>query len=83
MKRQTEREQLIRLTVKTLDQVFIMQTIERLGCSQFEAQALTNLVLASRSAPDTNTDNGPELSNPIGVGIGIAIGIEIDMHVFP
>ena len=44
MKRQTEREQLNRLTVKTLDQVFIMRAIEGLGCSRFEAQALTNLI---------------------------------------
>jgi len=39
-----EREQLNRLTVKTLDQVFIMRGKERLDCSQFEAEALTNLV---------------------------------------
>jgi hypothetical protein len=32
------------LTVKTLDQVFIMRVKEGLGCSQFEAEALTNLV---------------------------------------
>jgi hypothetical protein len=44
MKRQPEREQLNRLTVKTLDQVFIMRAQEGLGCSQFEAQALTDLV---------------------------------------
>lgn len=44
MKRQTEREQLHRLTVKTLDQVFIVRALEGLGCSQFEAQALTDLV---------------------------------------
>ena len=44
MKRQSEREQLNRLMVKTLDQVFIMRAIEGLGCSQFEAQALTNLI---------------------------------------
>ena len=44
MQRQREREQLNRLTVKTLDQVFIMRAKEGLGCSQFEAQALTDLV---------------------------------------
>jgi hypothetical protein len=44
MKRQTEREQLNRLTVKTLDQVFTMRAKEGLGCSQFEAEALTDLV---------------------------------------
>ena len=44
MKRQPEREQLNRLTVKTLDQVFIMRVKEGLGCSQFEAEALTGLV---------------------------------------
>jgi hypothetical protein len=44
MIRQPEREQLNRLTVKTLDQVFIMRGKEGLGCSQFEAEALTNLV---------------------------------------
>jgi hypothetical protein len=32
------------LTVKTLDQVFIMRVKEGLGCSQFEAEALTGLV---------------------------------------
>ena len=44
MIRQPEREQLNRLTVKTLDQVFIMRGKEGLGCSQFEAEALTHLV---------------------------------------
>jgi len=44
MKRQNDREQLNRLTAKTLDQVFILQAIDGLGCSQFEAQALTDLV---------------------------------------
>jgi len=44
MKRQPEREQLNRLTVKTLDQAFIMRVKERLGCSQFEAEALIGLV---------------------------------------
>jgi hypothetical protein len=32
------------LSVKTLDQIFIMRAKEGLGCSQFEAEALTNLV---------------------------------------
>ena len=41
MIRQPEREQLNRLTIKTLDQVFIMRGKEGLGCSQFEAEALT------------------------------------------
>jgi hypothetical protein len=44
MTRQPEREQLNRLTVKTLDQVFIMRAKEGLNCSLFEAQALTDLV---------------------------------------
>jgi hypothetical protein len=44
MIRQPEREQLKRLTAKTLDQVFVMRAREGLGCSQFEAQALTELV---------------------------------------
>jgi hypothetical protein len=44
MIRQPEREQLKRLSVKTLDQVFIMRAKEGLGCSLFEAEALTELV---------------------------------------
>ena len=44
MIRQSEREQLNRLTAKTLDQVFAMRVKEGMGCSQFEAQALTDLV---------------------------------------
>ncbi len=44
MTRQSEREQLNRVSVKTLDQVFITRVREGLGCSLFEAQALTNLV---------------------------------------
>jgi hypothetical protein len=44
MVRKTEREQLSRLTVKTLDQVFIARAKEGLNCSLFEAQALTDLV---------------------------------------
>ena len=43
MRRQPECEQLNRLTVKTPDQVFIMRVKEGLGCSQFEAEALTDL----------------------------------------
>jgi hypothetical protein len=39
MVRKTEREQLDRLTVKTLDQVFIARAKEGLNCSLFEAQA--------------------------------------------
>jgi hypothetical protein len=44
VKRQPEREQLNRLTVKTLDQVFTIRVKEGLGCSQFEAEALTGLI---------------------------------------
>jgi hypothetical protein len=44
MIRQPEREHLNRLTVKPLSQVFIMRAKEGLGCSQCEAEALTNLV---------------------------------------
>jgi hypothetical protein len=44
MKRQPQLEQMHRLSVKTLDQVFIARAREGLGCSLFEAQALTDLV---------------------------------------
>jgi hypothetical protein len=44
MIRHPGQEQLQRLTVKTLDQVYIMRAKEGLGCSQFEAEALTSLV---------------------------------------
>ena len=44
MIRQPARQQLHRLTVKTLDQVFIMRVKEGLGCSYFEEKALTDLV---------------------------------------
>jgi hypothetical protein len=44
MIRDTEREQLNRLAVKTLDQIFVMRAREGLGCSMFEAEALTDLV---------------------------------------
>jgi len=44
MIRNPAHEQRNRLTVKTLDQVFIMRVKEGLGCSQFEAAALTDLV---------------------------------------
>jgi hypothetical protein len=44
MIRSFEREQLTRLSVKTLDQVFVMRAKEGLGCSQFEAEALTGLI---------------------------------------
>ena len=42
-RRHAEREQLNRLTVKALDQVFVMRAGKRLVCSQFRGQALTNL----------------------------------------
>lgn len=44
MIRNTEREQLNRLAVKTLDQIFIMRLKEGLGCSMFEAEAITDLI---------------------------------------
>jgi len=44
MKRQPELEQMHRLSVKTLDQVFVARAQEGLGCSLFEAQAPTELV---------------------------------------
>jgi hypothetical protein len=44
MIRDTEREQLNRLAVKTLDQIFIMRLKEGIGCSMFEAEAVTDLV---------------------------------------
>ena len=44
MIRDTEREQLNRLAVKTLDQIFVMRLKEGLGCSMFEATAVTDLV---------------------------------------
>jgi hypothetical protein len=44
MIRQPQFEQINRLNVKTLDQVFIARAQEGLGCSLFEAQALTELV---------------------------------------
>jgi hypothetical protein len=44
MRQQEEREQLNRISVKTLDQVFITRVRAGLGCSLFEAQALTDLV---------------------------------------
>ena len=44
MKRQPELEQIHRLSVKTLDQVFVARALEGLGCSLFEAQALTELI---------------------------------------
>ncbi len=43
MIRELEREQLNRLTVKTLARVFIMRAKEGLGFSQFEAEALTDI----------------------------------------
>ncbi len=44
MIRQPDQEKKHRLSVKTLDQVFVKRTQEGLGCSLFEAQALTDLV---------------------------------------
>jgi hypothetical protein len=44
MIRQPKHEQHQRLTVKTLDQVFIARVQEGLGCALFEAQALTDLI---------------------------------------
>lgn len=44
MIRNTEHEQLNRLAVKTLDQIFIMRLKEGLGCSMFEAEAITELI---------------------------------------
>lgn len=44
MIRDFEREQLNRLAAKTLDQIFIMRMQEGLGCSMFEAEAVTDLV---------------------------------------
>lgn len=44
MERQPELEQVQRLTVKTVDQVFVARALEGLGCSLFEAEALTELV---------------------------------------
>lgn len=44
MIRQPELEQIHRLSVKTLDQVFVARAREGLGCSLFEARALTELV---------------------------------------
>jgi hypothetical protein len=42
--RNAEREQLNRIAVKTLDRIFLTRAKEGLGCSMFEAQALTELV---------------------------------------
>lgn len=44
MIRQPKRSQTNRLTVKTLDQVFIARACQGLSCSLFEAQALSELV---------------------------------------
>ena len=43
-KRQRESEQIHRLSVKTLNQVFVAPPREGLRCSPFEARALTELV---------------------------------------
>src|SRR4030042_2709480 len=42
--RQPKQEQINRLMVKTLDQIFIARAQDGLGCSLFEAHALTELV---------------------------------------
>ncbi len=44
MIRQPEREQIRRLAVKALDRVFVARARDGIGCSLFEAQALTELV---------------------------------------
>ena len=44
MIRQPKQEQINRLMVKTLDQIFIARAQDGLGCSLFEAHALTELV---------------------------------------
>jgi len=44
MIRQPEREQIRRLALKALDRVFVARAREGIGCSLFEAQALTELV---------------------------------------
>ena len=64
MIRQPEREQLNRLTVKTLDQIFVMRGKEGQGCSQFEAEALANLVTAPQvtKQPTTHRDHSPARS---------------------
>jgi hypothetical protein len=41
MRRQPEREQLNRLTVKTLDQVFVMRAKEGLGWCPFSGSCIT------------------------------------------
>jgi len=41
--RTSEREQLHRLTVKTFNQFFVTRVKECLDCSQFEAEAITEL----------------------------------------
>lgn len=50
MIRELEREQLNHLTVKTLARVFIMRAKEGLGCSQFEAEALTDITCYTTEA---------------------------------
>ena len=44
MERQPQLEQVQRLTVKTLDQEFVIRALESLGCSKFEAGVLTELI---------------------------------------
>lgn len=68
MRRHPEREQINRLMVKTLDQVFIARAREGLSCSLFEAQTLTELVkevyftyyiLAHLPPPDKDSCGAP------------------------
>jgi hypothetical protein len=47
MKRGPELEQIHRLSVKTFDRDFVACFQDGLGCSLFEAQALTELVMMS------------------------------------
>ena len=49
MKRQLESEEIRRLSLKTLGQVFVARTREGLGCSLFESQVLTELVKDTHS----------------------------------
>jgi hypothetical protein len=77
MIRDFEREQLNRLTAKTLDQIFSMRLQEGLGCSMFEAEAVTNLVrevyfpwLASPQAVQAGQLALPWLASPQAVQAG-------------
>ena len=68
MIRQPEREQPNRLTGKTLDQVFIMRVKEGLGCSQFEAEALTSL----GAVPPRQQNSRP----PTGIAPRLRVGCQ-------